>query len=458
MRRLILLLLLLLLLLLFIVSPSPALSAAPHLRLQLQLQRQPDPPGTSRLNRLRAMIQIDQHRRRAFEKLSRPPDDPAMEMPLISGAYIGTGQYFVSVRIGTPPKPFLLVADTGSDLTWVTCRYRRAAGSGFAGDQQSGLAFEASQSSSFQPINCSSELCRKELPFALTKCPTADAPCSYDYRYAQGSSAQGIFAKESITAELSDRRQVTLNGMVVGCTSSSVGSSFTKSDGVLALGYGANTFVSGATARFGSRFSYCLVDHLSSRNATGYLAFGSNPDLLPAALVAHLVIKPELQPFYYVAVSGISVAGEVLRIPLSVWDDRRHGGAIVDSGTTLTVLAEPAYQAVVGALSRRLTYVPRLKLDPFEYCYNWTSPAAARASIPELVLHFVGAATLSPPAKSYLIDVADGVKCLGFVSTPWPGVSVIGNIMQQGYIWEFDLKNQWLRFGPSSCTAGSTYR
>jgi hypothetical protein len=34
----------------------------------------------------------------------------------------------------------------------------------------------------------------------------------------------------------------------------------------------------------------------------------------------------------------------------------------------------------------------------------------------------------------------------------WPGVSVIGNIMQQEHLWEFDLKNMQVRFKQSNCT------
>lgn len=246
---------------------------------------------------------------------------------------------------------------------------------------------------------------------------------------------------------------------MIGCTSAAVGSSFLSSDGVLALGYGPNTFVSRATAKFGDLFSYCLVDHLSPRNATGHLTFGPNPHLSAhSSSAARLLLRPKLQPFYYVSVAGISVAGERLPIPPAVWNAGGGGGAILDSGTTLTVLAEPAYEAVVAAISGRLAAVPRVEIDPFEYCYNWTAAAAAAAAVPRFAVHFAGAGELSPPAKSYLIDVADGVKCIGFSSTPSPGVSVIGNILQQEHMWEFDLKNQRLRFRRSNCTEGSLYR
>jgi Xylanase inhibitor N-terminal len=108
----------------------------------------------------------------------------AFEMPIGSGAYTGIGQYFVRVRVGTPAKPFLLVADTGSDLTWVKCQQHNY---GTKEEKDSGARariFRPEQSSSWQPIECSTDLCQKTLPFALATCPAPDSPCLYDYRYA----------------------------------------------------------------------------------------------------------------------------------------------------------------------------------------------------------------------------------------------------------------------------------
>jgi hypothetical protein len=80
-----------------------------------------------------------------------------------------------------------------------------------------------------------------------------------------------------------------------------------------------------------------------------------------------------MRPFYAVTVNGISVDGELLKIPRRVWDIGRGGGAILDPGTSLTVLVRPAYRAVVAALSKKLAGLPRVTMDPFEYCYNWTA-------------------------------------------------------------------------------------
>ncbi|KAL6618815.1 hypothetical protein ACP70R_033954 [Stipagrostis hirtigluma subsp. patula] len=63
----------------------------------------------------------------------------------------------------------------------------------------------------------------------------------------------------------------------------------------------------------------------------------------------------------------------------------------------------------------------------------------------------MGAAALfEPPAKSYVIDVKPGVKCIGVQKGEWHGVSVFGNILQQEHLWEFDLKKQMVGFKASS--------
>ncbi|KAK9285843.1 hypothetical protein L1049_025044 [Liquidambar formosana] len=84
-----------------------------------------------------------------------------------------------------------------------------------------------------------------------------------------------------------------------------------------------------------------------------------------------------------------------------------------------------------------------------EFCFSATGFEESLA--PKLAFHFADGAQFAPPVKSYIIDVADGVKCLGFASADWPGTSVIGNIMQQNHVWEFDLGRNKLGFAPSTC-------
>ena len=316
--------------------------------------------------------------------------------------------------------------------------------------------FRPADSKSWAPFPCSSDTCKSYVPFSLANCSAGTAPCAYDYRYKDNSSARGVVGTDAATVALSGSRgggadrKAKLQQVVLGCTTSYDGQSFQASDGVLSLGNSNISFAARAAARFGGRFSYCLVDHLAPRNTSSYLTFGPDANGAASSSRTPLLLDAQVAPFYAVTVDAVSVAGEALDIPAEVWDVKKSGGAILDSGTSLTILATPAYKAVVAALSKQLAGVPRVTMDPFEYCYNWTATSTPPA-VPKLEVRFAGSARLQPPTKSYVIDAAPGVKCIGLQEGVWPGVSVIGNILQQEHLWEFDLANRWLRFKESRC-------
>ncbi|XP_062181528.1 aspartic proteinase NANA, chloroplast-like [Phragmites australis] len=441
---------LLVLLVLLALAAAAVATGGPHQGTSAPLELVTAAPGASLAERAR-----DDRLRHAYisERLARGGDGrrraaevgaSAFSMPLSSGAYSGTGQYLVRLLVGTPAQQFLLVADTGSDLTWVKCR-------GPDGASPRGNVFRPADSKSWAPIPCSSDTCKLDVPFSLANCSKPASPCTYDYRYKESSaSARGVVGTDSATITLSGgRKSATLQGVVLGCTTSHVGQSFRATDGVISLGNSKISFASRAAARFGGRFSYCLVDHLAPRNATGYLTFGPGPET-PRSQTP-LLLDPEM-PFYGVTVQSILVAGKALAIPGEVWDVKKGGGVILDSGTTLTILATPAYKAVVAELSKHLAGVPKVSFGPFEHCYNWTARRPGAPEIPKLAVQFAGSARFEPPAKSYVIDVKPGVKCIGFQEGEWPGVSVFGNILQQEHLWEFDLKNRMVRFKQTTCT------
>ncbi|KAK8288911.1 hypothetical protein V6Z12_D07G155400 [Gossypium hirsutum] len=70
--------------------------------------------------------------------------------------------------------------------------------------------------------------------------------------------------------------------------------------------------------------------------------------------------------------------------------------------------------------------------------------------VPTLVLHFRGA-DLSLPATNYLIPVdSSGTFCFAFAGT-MNGLSIIGNIQQQGFRVAYDLAGSRVGFSPRGC-------
>ncbi|KAJ8751811.1 hypothetical protein K2173_026002 [Erythroxylum novogranatense] len=418
-------------------------------------------PPKSRLDRMKQLMHSDHYRqqtighrlgqrRKAFEINGTIP----AEMPIRSAADSGIGQYFVSFRVGSPrPRKFVLIADTGSDLTWIHCEYRCEHCLKLQPYPGIIRIFDADTSPSFRTIPCSSITCKDELSssFSLTDCPAPEAPCLYDYRYADGRNVIGLFANETVTVGLHNHRKIKLHDVLIGCSQVFNGS-FRHTDGVMGLGYSQHSFAVRIAKLFGYKFSYCLVDHFSPSNLRNFLTFGDVKTTQTLKMQYTELVVDVINPYYAVNVSGISVGNTRLKIPSPVWNVYGNGGAIIDSGSSLTYLTEPAYNAVMEAYEQPLANYTKVKipdLGPMELCFEakWFN----ETSVPKLTIHFMDGANFEPPLKSYFIDAAEGVLCLGIVSTAWPGVSVIGNIMQQNYMWEFDLGAAKLGFAPSSC-------
>ncbi|KAG9137610.1 hypothetical protein Leryth_011352 [Lithospermum erythrorhizon] len=379
-----------------------------------------------------------------YKKKAQRRGRSSIVMKIRAGADDGVGQYFVTLKAGTPGGEYQVVADTGSDLSWVHCLNRCGRGDRRQRRRNTtrGRLFCGDYSSSFKALPCSSRMCKVDLAnlFSLV-------------RYADGSAAMGLFANETITVQLTNGREKKLHNTLLGCSQRSKGQTFEIADGVLGLGYSKYSFAVKAAKHYGGKFSYCLVDHLSTKNISNYLSFYSREVTTNSRIkMQHTeLILGVLSSFYAVQIEGISIDNVILNIPREVFDANGKGGTILDSGTSLTFLTKPAYLPVIDSLKKSLSNFKKVDLGigPLGFCFD--STGFQESLIPRLVFHFANGAKFIPHVKSYVIDAAPNVKCLGILSASWPGQSVIGNIMQQEHVWEFDLVNRKLGFSPSTC-------
>jgi len=382
------------------------------------------------------------------------------QSPLTSGAAMGSGQYFADLRIGSPPQRLLLVADTGSDLVWVKCSACRNCST-----KRPGSAFLPRHSRSFSSFHCYDSPCRFVPHPTPTHCNNhtkLHTPCRYEYSYADGSTTTGFFSKETTTFNTSSNKQGKIKNLAFGCgfkTSgpSVTGSSFNGAQGVMGLGRGPISFTSQLGRKFGNTFSYCLLDYTLSPPPKSYLTIGaSSNDAVSRKLFSYtpFVTNPLSPSFYYIIIQSVSVDGVRLPISPSVWgiDDNGNGGTVLDSGTTLSFLAEPAYKQVLAAFRRRvrLPAAEGAAALGFDLCVNVSG--TARPRLPKLRFVLAGKAVLSPPAGNYFIEPVDGVKCLAVQPVrPGSGFSVVGNLMQQGFLFEFDLDRSRIGFSRHGC-------
>lgn len=379
-------------------------------------------------------------------------------LPVTSGAYAGAGQYFVTLHLGTPPQPLLLVADTGSDLIWVTCSACR---DDCSLTRPPHSAFLARHSSSYSLHHCFDPACRlvpHPRPSVACNHTRLHSPCRYEYSYSDGSITNGFFAKETTSFNSSTGNLLQHDSLAFGCgfkiSGPSVsGPSFHGAQGVMGLGRGSISFVTQLGRRFGNKFSYCLKDYTIAPPPTSYLLIGSgagNSRMRYTPLLAN----PLSFTFYYIGIQNVYVDNLKLRVSPSVWgmDKLGNGGTIVDSGTTLSFLPDTAYRHVVAAIRRRVKLpTPGGSPPNFDLCFNVSG--ILRPSLPKLSFKLVGNSLFSPPVGNYFIDTSENVKCLALQPVTSPGgFSVIGNLMQQGFLFEFDIGRSQLGFSRSGCS------
>lgn len=386
---------------------------------------------TARVNSLTTKLQLALHGVKKSDLLpvqtELQPED--LSTPIVSGVSQGSGEYFSRIGVGKPSKPFYMVLDTGSDVNWLQCQP--------CSDcyQQSDPIFNPSDSTSYNPLSCASSQCS-----SLDVSACRSNKCLYQVSYGDGSFTVGDF----VTETLSFGNSGSINTIALGCGHDNEGL-FVGAAGLLGLGGGSLSLPSQTKA---SSFSYCLVDRDSGRSST--LEFNSAP---PADSVTTSLLKnSKLDTFYYVGLAGMSVGGQAVSIPSSLFqlDASGNGGIIVDSGTAITRLQTQAYNSLRDAFVKLTQHLPSASgVALFDTCYDLSSLRSV--NVPTVSFKFSDGKSLQLPAKNYLIPVdSSGTFCFAFAPTT-SSLSIVGNVQQQGTRVSFDLANSKVAFSPNKC-------
>ncbi|KAF9623983.1 hypothetical protein IFM89_007681 [Coptis chinensis] len=352
---------------------------------------------------------------------------------VISGMEQGSGEYFVRIGVGSPPRSQYMVIDSGSDIVWVQCQpcnqcYR-----------QSDPVFDPANSASFAGVACSSNVCDR-----LENAGCRAGRCRYAVSYGDGSYTRGTLALETITLG-----RTVVHNVAIGCGHKNRGM-FVGAAGLLGLGGGSMSFIGQLEGQTGGTFGYCLVSRGS--NSYGSLVFGR--DALPVGAVwVPLVRNPRAPSFYYVGLTGLGVGG--MRVPVSEdlfrlteWGE---GGVVMDTGTAVTRLPLAAYEALRDSFIAGTAELPRtpVGVSIFDTCYDLSNYNMVR--VPTVSFYFSSGPVLTLPARNFLIPVDEmGTFCFAFAPSSTK-LSIIGNIQQEGIQISFDGANGFVGFGPNTC-------
>ncbi|KAF8694537.1 hypothetical protein HU200_038160 [Digitaria exilis] len=340
--------------------------------------------------------------------------------------FSGEAEYLMELAVGTPPIPFIALADTGSDLTWTQCQPCKLC---FAQDTP---IYDPTMSSTFSPATCASDTCLG-LPVWSTNCsaPGATSPC-------RSSDV------------------VSIAGITFGCGVDN-GSLSYNSNGTVGLGRGSLSLVSQLGI---GKFSYCLTDFFDTNISSPFL-FGSLAKLSATGGAAvqstPLIQNLERPARYFVSLEGISLGDTLLLIPNGTFDLRADGsgGMFIDSGTTFTILAEPGFGVVVEHVAGVLGQ-PATAVNGSSLCIRpcFPAPAGARKlpEMPDMVFRFAGGADMRLRRENYMsFDEEVLAFCLNIVGTKPTWISVLGNFQQQNIQMLYDITVGQLSFVATDC-------
>ncbi|XP_024360238.1 aspartic proteinase nepenthesin-2 isoform X1 [Physcomitrium patens] len=284
----------------------------------------------------------------------------------------GNGEYLIDLSFGSPPQKASAIVDTGSDLIWVQCLPCQSCYTAIR------AKFDPTKSSSYAA----------GLPYQ--SCNTS---CQYNYMYGDDSSTSGALSFDSITIRTS-----TITNVAFGCGHRNLGT-FAGAGGLMGLGQGPLSLISQAGAITSKIFSYCLVPLGINKTSPMYIgdsaAAGSDIAYTP---LLNNIVNPS---FYYVGLTGISVAGKAVNYPAGTFsiDTSGQGGFILDSGTTLTYLNTAAFTAVVAACKEAIPY-PEVNGSSYGLNYCFSTAGGTTPTYPSMVFHFTGVDFTLPPPPS----------------------------------------------------------
>ncbi|XP_058090254.1 protein ASPARTIC PROTEASE IN GUARD CELL 2-like [Magnolia sinica] len=351
---------------------------------------------------------------------------------VVSGMEEGSGEYFVRIGVGSPPRPQYMVIDSGSDIVWVQCQPCAQC------YQQADPVFDPAKSASFAGVSCNSAVCGR-----LENAGCRAGRCRYEVSYGDGSYTKGTLAFETLTFD-----RTTVRNVAIGCGHKNRGL-FVGAAGLLGLGGGSMSFVGQLGGQTGGTFGYCLVSR--GTESYGSLVFGRGAMPVGAAWVP-LQRNQRAPSFYYVGLTGLGIGGLRVVLPENMFQltELGGGGVVMDTGTAVTRFPWPIYQAFRDTFAAATASLPRASsVSIFDTCYDLSGFETVR--VPTVSFYFSGGPILTLPARNFLIPVDElGTFCFAFAASS-TDLSIIGNIQQEGIQISVDAANGFVGFGPNTC-------
>ncbi|XP_027155760.1 aspartic proteinase CDR1-like [Coffea eugenioides] len=354
-------------------------------------------------------------------------DDSDHDTDFETGIFVKTSipAFFMGFNIGSRDAAQLVALVTGSNLLWLQCK------PGIGGNRTFYKNYWPGESSIYAANVRCEDFC-SSTPLTCIPTPTL---CWYVLKYLGEIVVRGNLAFERfIFGSSFDNQPAHELNPLFGCTRKN--SCIDKFNGVSGLGPSGISLTSQLD---NSEFSYCIENLNDPFDEKNILIIGIKSGGVENS--TPLIIR---EFHYYVNVEGINDKKD-----LRIDNFKSGGGAIIDSGSSLSFLYDIAYEKLdyIGdSLERRYFF-----LDKYQHCYIGHLFRDFKG-FTTIAFHFDGA-TMELDRENLFKQVYSDVVCLSVLNVAENGVdhSLLGVELQKYFYISFDMNEMPVNFERIEC-------
>ncbi|CAA6659492.1 unnamed protein product [Spirodela intermedia] len=356
-----------------------------------------------------------------------PPKPKPTIVPIAAGQQVTqTPNYVLRAKLGSPGQLMYMALDTSSDLSWVPC-------AGCSGCPSATL-FNPAASSTFSSLDCAALQCTQAKGFPCNTAATGSPPsCAFNQSYGSVSLLATLSHDALLLA--SDAVPDYAFGCVTAVASSSSGGTVVPKQGLMGLGRGSMGLMAQAGKLYGGPAAGPLGQPKSIRTTP-------------------LLRNPHRPSLYYVNLTGVSVGKTAVKVApeLLAFDPATGAGTVVDSGTVITRLVRPFYEAVRDEFRRQVAAPEYSSLGAYDTCFSTTAVAEDRT--PVVTLHLQEMELVLPAENTLIHSSSTPLACLAMAAAPDnvnSVLNVIANLQQQNHRVLIDTTNSRVGFARELC-------
>eukprot|EP00897_Mesotaenium_endlicherianum_P010074 jgi/Mesen1/9095/ME000058S08591 len=398
----------------------------------------------------------------------------------LGGSFYPVQPYSITLLVGKPAKPYPLLIDTGSSLTWLLC-----SDSALSHDNDQGSKPFDDRASNSTLVDCDakrspSSLCgdAQRATYSFVGCYFPDSRgCLYSLTYADQTLTRGRLIQDDVSVRLASGALATVSAQF-GCSVFTTDNFNYSLSGLLGLGRSQIALPSQMAAsqkKLPNVFAHCL-----GGDKGGYFFFGK--ELVPRTGVAWAPLLPNYGILYTLRASAIYLNNS--RLPLSPGAFKSNIGEFVfDSGTSFAYLQSGVYELFYDQLTRKpLSAEGKFQRVKYAngtteaYAFNatapgvttlarstspdgstcWSAPGVPLSQVtrffPELKFHFGPKSSLNV-GQDYLIQDS-GKVCLAIVDFGFNYYHLIGDLLLRNHLLVYDNEKSRLGWVRKDCSKG----